>query len=938
MLLAEPLAGDSTAPASSESGGIAFVDVAVLTMEGDEVLEGQTVLVDGALVSRIGPTDEVEIPEGARCITGAGCTLLPGLVDLRVQLEDSQELWLHLAHGVTSVRIMNGRPFHLDLREAVESGERIGPRILAGAPPLDGNLSAGQSRRAVADAARFRYDFVEIGPGLRPAAWQAALAEAKRHSLPVFGSVPLAVGLEPALSSELRVIDHAESLIGFDPQGSGAEPSPDEIRAIARRVSEAGVRVAPALVAFRALIPAVEHRSELLEGERMSFVTPYALQLWSAAGHAFRRDFVPDDLPRLEASFAGQRQLVRALHELDVPLLVGTDSMKPFVVPGFAVHDELALLVECGLTPLEALRAATANAAEALGRSDLGRVREGAAADLLLVEGEPWRELAALRRRRGVCVRGGWIEQEVLERRVEELVDLYRREAPVLGALAVRGPEWTTERYREVLAGGSTAPTLREETLDRTAELMLAARRWKNAVGLSRAALELHPQAAWAHLRLARSLLASGETDAARACLARALELRPDGVEALLLSRELGLASESSPSAKENWPRFRGPNGSGWSSARELPARITAADVNWRRALPGRGHSSPVVWEGRVFVTSTEELSARGPWEGPGRRSVVCLGAEDGETIWRRDFEFDPCPRNRLNSFASATPTVDAEHLYLAWTSGESLQVLALDHHGAPVWEREFSGHWSLHGSASSPIVVGEVVVVSHEYEGSENFLLGLDRQSGETRWRRPRPLVGASFATPCVYCPGGDELQVLFASPATGLTSLDPATGELIWELGETLKAACVASPIVAGELVITSHGGKSTVAIRPGTGAAIAYRVSRNPPHVPTPIEVGELLFLWDDGGIVSCLRATTGEEIWRERVPGEYYGSPVYAGGRLYAMSREGELVVIAAGESFELLDRVDLGEPSHATPAIADGVMYLRTEAHLVSIGG
>jgi len=388
----------------------------------------------------------------------------------------------------------------------------------------------------------------------------------------------------------------------------------------------------------------------------------------------------------------------------------------------------------------------------------------------------------------------------------------------------------------------------------------------------------------------------------------------------------------------QNWTRFRGPGGAGLGEARAIRATVTEEDVNWRVELAGRGHSSPVVWGERVFVTGADAAAKE--------RFIQCLRARDGGELWRVGDELEPNEQHELNSFAASTPALDAERVYVAWPSGSSLFALALDHAGERVWSRELCPSSARHGSGASPVLAGDVLVVQNDDEGGASALFGLDRATGETVWKRERETVRASFATPLVLA-SDTRTEVLFASTAHGITSLDPATGELNWEIAGVFEERCVASPVVAGDLLFAcagqGGGGKESVAIdlakaRERSADAVRYRLQRALPYVPTPIAADGLLFLWADGGVVSCLDARDGRERWRERVDGSFFGSPVCVDGRLYAMSRSGELVVVAAGPEFELLSRFDLGEPTEATPAVAGGALFLRTERHLTSIGG
>jgi outer membrane protein assembly factor BamB len=226
--------------------------------------------------------------------------------------------------------------------------------------------------------------------------------------------------------------------------------------------------------------------------------------------------------------------------------------------------------------------------------------------------------------------------------------------------------------------------------------------------------------------------------------------------------------------------------------------------------------------------------------------------------------------------------------------------------------------------------------------------MIALDCETGATRWSVDRRSVKTSYSTPAVYRPNGGEAQLILSCTAHGVSSFDPNTGRLNWELPDLFGTIrVVGSPVVADGLIFAQcgagGGGKRMVAISPpdpatGNAADVVYEVKGSLPYVPTPVAHGRWLFLWGDSGIVSCIDTSTGERVWRERVGGNYYGSPVRVGERIYCVSSEGEVVVLGAQKVYQLLGRIDLGEPSRSTPAVADGVMYLRTLSHLMAIGG
>src|SRR3954452_11967373 len=180
------------------------------------------------------------------------------------------------------------------------------------------------------------------------------------------------------------------------------------------------------------------------------------------------------------------------------------------------------------------------------------------------------------------------------------------------------------------------------------------------------------------------------------------------------------------PSLAQEWTRFRGPNGSGISHAKGIPTKISDADLAWKFELPGSGHSSPVLWGERVFITCTGDKS--------GGISVLGLGAKDGKVLWKRDFQLTPFPRHQYNSFASATPTVDSERVYVAWNEPDHYYLTALDHQGKTVWQRDFGPFISQHGSGASPVLIDDKLVLAN-FQDDPKFVEGPkpDTRSGKS-------------------------------------------------------------------------------------------------------------------------------------------------------------------------------------------------------------
>jgi outer membrane protein assembly factor BamB len=316
---------------------------------------------------------------------------------------------------------------------------------------------------------------------------------------------------------------------------------------------------------------------------------------------------------------------------------------------------------------------------------------------------------------------------------------------------------------------------------------------------------------------------------------------------------------------------------------------------------------------------------------------------------------------HRDNDFASATPTVDAHGVVVVWSTPDQLLMLALDHDGKEQWRRDLGPYKGIHGSASSPVIVDGLVVLANDQMNpvrmakylpknasmvpGKSFLIAVDRKTGKTRWKVNRRTELAGYATPCVR-QTEDGPELIFTGTAHGITGIDLATGKVNWEIDNVFASRTVGSPQLHGDLVFASHGaglsGQRFVAVRAkrdgdSVKPVVAWEVKRAVPLVPSCLVKDDLLFLWSGAGIVTCLDAATGRQHWRERVEGDYYCSPVWIDGRLYCVSKAGDVIIIAAKKTYKFLAKVPLGEKCFAVPAIAGGVMYFRTQSQLFSLG-
>lgn len=402
----------------------------------------------------------------------------------------------------------------------------------------------------------------------------------------------------------------------------------------------------------------------------------------------------------------------------------------------------------------------------------------------------------------------------------------------------------------------------------------------------------------------------------------------------------------SVPSFAQEWTRFRGPNGTGEIETKGIPATWTDKDYNWKITLPGIGHSSPVIWGDKVFLMSADAKAAT--------RYLLCISAADGKTLWQKEYASTPHHLHVRSSYASCTPAVDADGVYVAWSDPEHTLFKAFDLTGKELWSRDLGPWVSQHGFGTSPIVYKDMVIVTSYHENpkrpnagepSLSFVVAVDKKTGEIRWKTDRKIDTTSYSVPCVRKAADGTDELVFLSTGEGIFALDPKDGKERWQ-NPVFTMRTVSSPLLMGDLVLGTTGqgagGNYVVAVRPGKRVGdkpdVAYEVRKEAPYVPTPVAKGDLIFLWSDKGIVTCVEGRSGEQIWQKRVTGNFSGSPIRVADKLYCIDEAGTVVVIAAEREFQELGRVPLNEESRSTPAVSGGRMYLRTISHLYSLGG
>ena len=428
----------------------------------------------------------------------------------------------------------------------------------------------------------------------------------------------------------------------------------------------------------------------------------------------------------------------------------------------------------------------------------------------------------------------------------------------------------------------------------------------------------------------------------------------------------LSIATAAAPAESQNWPSFRGPSARGVADGQDLPVSWdvqSGENVLWKTPIPGMGHSSPVVWGDRVFVTTAVAadevglvLGDKGRLQearGKGSQSwrIYCLDRRNGEVLWWKElYSGEPRARRHVKaSQANPTPATDGE-MVVAILGSQGM--VALDMEGNERWRRDlgvlnpglFGDPVSSWGHGSSPVIGdGRLFVQVDRHGGS--FLAAYDLTTGVEIWRVQRDEKPV-WATPTFHSDG--EKSQLIVMGGDYDRGYDPATGEEIWRFPRDLEVK-TPTPIVADGLIILSGGyrGKPLYAIRStaqgdlsGRKKAaehVAWKSASGGPYTSTPVAYGEQVHFVRNTGVVCALSLASGEQLYRERLGSTFSASPVASDGKIYLAGEDGVVTVIKAGPDFEVLGRSDMGEPCLATPAISQGALFVRTRGHLYAIG-
>lgn len=410
-------------------------------------------------------------------------------------------------------------------------------------------------------------------------------------------------------------------------------------------------------------------------------------------------------------------------------------------------------------------------------------------------------------------------------------------------------------------------------------------------------------------------------------------------LRALLVTLICGL-----PVLAGNWPAWRGPDGQGHSSEKDLPVKWSPTDnVKWKVPLPDDGNSTPIVWGDRIVLT---QATANG-----NKRATICLARADGKQLWKQEIIYkDKEPTHNTNPYCSASPVTDGERVVV---SHGSAGLFCYDFAGKELWRRDAGKMSHIWGNASSPILHGDLAIFWIG-PGDRQTLLAVNKRTGENVWQHDepggrsggaRPWIG-SWATPVVVTVGDHE-ELLLGVPGK-LKAFDPKTGKELWSCGglftENKDQLVYTSAVYKDGIVVMMggfHGGALAVRVGGKGDVTETHRLwfhPKNAQRIGSPVIVGEHVYILNDSGLAQCLELKTGKDLWmKERLTTSTWGSMVAADGKLYVTNRAGDTLVLAASPKFDLLAKNSLGEPVYSSLAISDGELFIRTYKHLWCIG-
>ena len=401
------------------------------------------------------------------------------------------------------------------------------------------------------------------------------------------------------------------------------------------------------------------------------------------------------------------------------------------------------------------------------------------------------------------------------------------------------------------------------------------------------------------------------------------------------------LMGAASNVAADQWERFRGPNGSGIANAKNFPTKWNDEHIRWKTELPGVGNSSPVIWDDKVFtLCSTSDGESV---------TIVSTDLKSGEINWKREYESSGYRVHTRSSFSSSTPAVDKDRVYFTFASPAKISLVALTHDGKDVWEKDLGTWLSQHGYGASPMVYKDKVIFVNSQQAQQvrrgqtpgqSHVIAFDSATGNEVWKTELAATRACYSMPCVVKDAADNDMLVNVNTGNGFYAINPVDGKMMWEI-PAFTQRVVASTVVSDGRVYGScgsgGGGNYLTAIHLGKHPDKAFSVRKAACYVPTVLAFEKRLYLFNDRGVVNCVNAESGEEVWTQRISSAFSGSPVCVNGIVYCIDEAGAVHSFKAADKYEMVDRYNLGEKSQSTPAVAQDVMILRTDSRLICIG-
>jgi outer membrane protein assembly factor BamB len=415
----------------------------------------------------------------------------------------------------------------------------------------------------------------------------------------------------------------------------------------------------------------------------------------------------------------------------------------------------------------------------------------------------------------------------------------------------------------------------------------------------------------------------------------------------------LGLCSRQNLAGAENWERFRGPNGLGVAADKDIPVRFNDTEnVLWKLPLPGLGNSSPVIWGKHLFLQTASPDGAQ--------RLLQCIDVTAGKELWSRGIPGAKVKVHDKNTLASSTPVTDGESVFVSFWDGKDIFLVAYNFKGDLLWNKPLGYFSSQHGAGASPILYRDKVIFYNDMD-KEDFktkqpvtrpamLYAFNKKTGDVVWELPREAFRACYSAPFILERPGTQPELIVTS-TTSIVSYHPDNGSENWNWHWKFKGMPLRT--IGGSLYLngmlfacSGDGGgpryMTAIALN-GTGKNArpkqVWDNSKDFPYVPCLLSRGEYLYFVNDAGMAGCFEAKTGKQMWFERTSANFFtASPVLIGDKIYAPAEDGDVHVFAATPTaYEPITKNPMGEGIRATPAVADGRLYIRGQHHLFCIG-